>query len=182
MFPEVDPVLGPEMRSTGEVLGISNSYGRSFFKAQEATQTPLPMEGSVLFTIADRDKNAALEAVRLFKELGFKIMTTEGTHYFLDERGIENTPLRKLGYGRPDLVDAIANGAVNLLVNTPSGRKGVQDSSSIRKAAIKSRVPYITTTAAAVAAAKGIAARRGEEPRVRSLQEYHGLLKGDPRC
>jgi carbamoyl-phosphate synthase large subunit len=182
MFPEVDPVLGPEMRSTGEVLGISHSYGRSFFKAQEATQTPLPLEGSALFTIADRDKNAALEAVRLFKELGFKIMTTEGTHYFLDERGIENTPLRKLGYGRPDLVDAIANGAVHLLVNTPSNRKRVQDSSSIRKAAIKHRVPYITTTAAAVAAAKGIAARRGEEPKVRSLQEYHGLLKGNATC
>lgn len=107
MFPEVDPILGPEMRSTGEVLGISHSYGRSFFKSQEATQCPLPLEGSVLFTIADRDKSAALEAVRLFKELDFKIMTTEGTHYYLEERGIENTPLRKLGYGRPDLVDAI---------------------------------------------------------------------------
>jgi carbamoyl-phosphate synthase large subunit len=177
MFPEVDPILGPEMRSTGEVLGISHSYGRSFFKAQEATQTPLPLEGSVLFTIADRDKNAALEAVRLFKELGFKIMTTEGTHYFLEERGIENTPLRKLGYGRPDLVDAIKNETINLLVNTPSGRKSEQDSSNIRKAAIKYKVPYITTTAAAVAAAKGIAARRDGVPQVRSLQEYHAEMK-----
>ncbi len=177
MFPEVDPILGPEMRSTGEVLGISHSYGRSFFKAQEATQTPLPLEGSVLFTIADRDKNAALEAVRLFKELGFKIMTTEGTHYFLEERGIENTPLRKLGYGRPDLVDAIKNETINLLVNTPSGRKSAQDSSNIRKAAIKYKVPYITTTAAAVAAAKGIAARRDGAPQVRSLQEYHAEMK-----
>jgi len=177
MFPEVDPILGPEMRSTGEVLGISHSYGRSFFKAQEATQTPLPLEGSVLFTIADRDKNAALEAVRLFKELGFKIMTTEGTHYFLEERGIENTPLRKLGYGRPDLVDAIKNETINLLVNTPSGRKSAQDSSNIRKAAIKYKVPYITTTAAAVAAAKGIAARRDGVPQVRSLQEYHAEMK-----
>ena len=177
MFPEVDPILGPEMRSTGEVLGISRSYGRSFFKAQEATQTPLPLEGSVLFTIADRDKTAALEAVRLFKELGFKIMTTEGTHYFLEERGIENTPLRKLGYGRPDIVDAIKNEMVNLLVNTPSGRKSAQDSSNIRRAAIKYKVPYITTTAAAVAAAKGIAARRDGEPQVRSLQEYHAEMK-----
>ncbi|MEJ2220183.1 MAG: carbamoyl-phosphate synthase large subunit [Desulfobacterales bacterium] len=177
MFPEVDPILGPEMRSTGEVLGISRSYGRSFYKAQEATQTPLPLEGSVLFTIADRDKNAALEAVRLFKELGFKIMTTEGTHYFLEERGIENTPLRKLGYGRPDLVDAIKNETVNLLVNTPSGRKSAQDSSDIRKAAIKYKVPYITTTAAAIAAAKGIAARRDSDPQVRSLQEYHAEMK-----
>ncbi|MDX2451591.1 carbamoyl-phosphate synthase large subunit [Desulfosarcina sp.] len=173
MFPEVDPILGPEMRSTGEVLGISHSYGRSFFKAQEATQVPLPLEGSVLFTIADRDKSAALEAVRLFKELGFKILTTEGTHYFLEERGIENTPLRKLGYGRPDLVDAIKNEAVSLLVNTPSGRKSALDSSNIRKAAIKYKVPYISTTAAAIAAAKGIAARRDGEPQYRSLQEYH---------
>ena len=177
MFPEVDPILGPEMRSTGEVLGISHSYGRSFFKAQEATQTPLPLEGSVLFTIADRDKNAALEAVRLFKELGFEIMTTEGTHYFLEERGIENTPLRKMGYGRPDLVDAIKNETINLLVNTPSGRKSAQDSSNIRKAAIKHKVPYITTTAAAVAAAKGIAARRDGVPQVRSLQEYHAEMQ-----
>jgi len=173
MFPEVDPLLGPEMRSTGEVLGVSRSYGHSFYKAQEATQTPLPLGGSVLFTIADRDKSAALEAVRLFKELGFKIMTTEGTHYYLEERGIENTPLRKLGYGRPDLVDAIKNETINLLVNTPSGRKSVQDSSNIRKAAIKYKVPYITTTAAAVAAAKGIAARRDGVPQVRSLQAYH---------
>ncbi len=177
MFPEVDPLLGPEMRSTGEVLGISHSYGRSFFKAQEATQTPLPLEGSVLFTIADRDKSAALEAVRLFKELGFKILTTEGSHYFLEERGIENTPLRKLGYGRPDLVDAIKNGTIDLLVNTPSGRKSTQDSSNIRKAAIKYKVPYITTTAAAVAAAKGIAARRDGVPQVRSLQEYHADMQ-----
>jgi carbamoyl-phosphate synthase large subunit len=177
MFPEVDPVLGPEMRSTGEVLGISHSYGRSFFKAQEATQVSLPLEGSVLFTIADRDKSAALEAVRLFKELGFKIMTTEGTHYFLEERGIENTPLRKMGYGRPDLVDAIKNKTINLLVNTPSGRKSAQDSSNIRKAAIKHKIPYITTTAAAVAAAKGIAARRDGVPQVRSLQEYHAEMQ-----
>ncbi len=177
MFPEVDPILGPEMRSTGEVLGISHSYGRSFFKAQEAIQVSLPLEGAVLFTIADRDKSAALEAVRLFKELGFKIMTTEGTHYYLEERGIENTPLRKLGYGRPDLVDAIKNETINLLVNTPSGRKSTQDSSNIRKAAIKYKVPYITTTAAAVAAAKGIAARRDGVPQVRSLQEYHAKMR-----
>jgi carbamoyl-phosphate synthase large subunit len=177
MFPEVDPILGPEMRSTGEVLGISHSYGRSFFKSQEATQCPLPLEGSVLFTIADRDKSAALEAVRLFKELDFKIMTTEGTHYYLEERGIENTPLRKLGYGRPDLVDAIKNETINLLVNTPSGRKSAQDSSNIRRAAIKYKVPYITTTAAAVAAAKGIAARREGVPQVRSLQEYHAEMQ-----
>ncbi|MDX9788560.1 MAG: carbamoyl-phosphate synthase large subunit [Desulfobacterales bacterium] len=177
MFHEVDPLLGPEMRSTGEVLGLSHSYGRAFFKAQEATQGRLPLEGSVLFTIADRDKTAALEPVRLFRELGFTIMTTEGTHKFLSERGIETTPIRKLGYGRPDLVDAIKNGHIDLLVNTPSGRKSAEEGANIRRAAIKHKVPYISTTAAAIAAAKGIAARREGKPIVRSLQEYHGNIK-----
>jgi len=177
MFPEVDPILGPEMRSTGEVLGLSDSYGRAFFKAQEATQTILPLEGTVLFTIADRDKPAALEPVRLFKDLGFKIMTTSGTHRFLEDKGIATIPVRKLGYGRPHLVDAIKNGEVSLMVNTPSGRQGARDSSDIRKAAIKHKVPYITTTAAALAAAKGIAARREGAPKVRSLQEYHADLQ-----
>jgi len=177
MFPEVDPLLGPEMRSTGEVLGLSESYGRAFFKAQEATQMVLPLEGAVLFTIADRDKSATLEAVRLFKDLGFKIMTTSGTHRFLEEKGIETIAVRKLGYGRPHLVDAIKNGEVTLMVNTPSGRQGARDSSDIRQAAIKHKVPYITTTAAAVAAAKGIAARREGAPRVKSLQAYHADLE-----
>jgi carbamoyl-phosphate synthase large subunit len=177
MFPEVDPLLGPEMRSTGEVLGIADSYGRAFFKAQEATQVSLPLEGTVLFTIADRDKPAALEPVRLFKDLGFRIMTTSGTHRFLADKGIETIPVRKLGYGRPHLVDAIKNKEVSLLVNTPSGRQGARDSSDIRKAVIKYKVPYITTTAAAIAAAKGIAARREGKPSVRSLQVYHADLK-----
>ena len=121
MFPEVDPVLGPEMRSTGEVLGLSHSFGRAFFKAQEATQVSLPLEGTVLFTIADRDKSAAIEPVRLFRELGFRIMATEGTHAFLKEKGIETIAVSKLGFGRPNLVDAIKSGQVHLLVNTPSG-------------------------------------------------------------
>jgi carbamoyl-phosphate synthase large subunit len=177
MYHEVDPILGPEMRSTGEVLGISRSYGRAFFKAQEATQVTLPLEGTVLFTIADRDKTAALEPVRLFRELGFRIMTTKGTHRFLEENGVETIATRKLGYGRPNLIDAIKNGEINLLVNTPSGRKSAQDSSNIRKAVIKYKVPYITTTAAAIAAAKGIAARREGNPKVRSLQAYHFELK-----
>ncbi|MFZ7128384.1 MAG: carbamoyl-phosphate synthase large subunit [Desulfobacterales bacterium] len=173
MFPEVDPVLGPEMRSTGEVMGLSHSFGRAFFKAQEATQTPLPMEGTVLFTIADRDKTAALEPVRRFRDLGFRIMATRGTHEFLKERGIEAVLVSKLDLGRPNLVDAIKCGEIQLLVNTPSGRKSAEDSSDIRKAAIKYNVPYITTTAAAIAAAKGIAARREGAPKVRPLQRYH---------
>ncbi|MFO8086065.1 MAG: carbamoyl-phosphate synthase large subunit [Desulfobacterales bacterium] len=177
MFPEVDPVLGPEMRSTGEVLGISHSFGRAFFKAQEATKTTLPLEGSVLFTIANRDKAAALEPVRRFKDLGFTIYATEGTHEFLKENGVDALSIRKLKYGRPNLVDAIKNGEIQLVINTPSGQQSTEDSSDIRKAAIKYKIPYITTTAAAIAAAKGIAARREGAPIVRSIQHYHEQIK-----
>ena len=172
MFPEVDPVLGPEMRSTGEVLGLSYSFGRAFFKAQEAASGRLPLKGTVLFTIADRDKNAAIEPARRFRELGFQLMATEGTHRFLKAKGIDSIPVPKLGTGQPDLLDAIRRGRVQLLVNTPSGRRGAADSSEIRRAAIRHRVPYITTTAAAIAAAKGIAARREGAPQVRPLQRY----------
>jgi carbamoyl-phosphate synthase large subunit len=160
------------MRSTGEVLGLSHSFGRAFFKAQEATQVTLPLAGTVLFTIADRDKKAALEPVRLFRDLGFRILATPGSHVFLKANGIETGRVQKLGYGRPDLVDAIKNGEVQLLVNTPSGRQSAQHSSEVRQAAIKYKIPYITTTAAAIAAAKGIAARREGAPKVRSLQAY----------
>jgi len=177
MFHEVDPVLGPEMRSTGEVLGISDSYGRAFFKAQEATQTPLPFEGTVLLTIADRDKSAALEPVRLFREMGFNIMTTQGTYAFFKDNGIDTVPVRKLGFGRPNLVDVIKSGEVQLLVNTPSGKRSAEDNSEVRKAAIQYKIPYITTTAAAIAAAKGIAARREGAPQVKSLQAYHDSIR-----
>jgi len=176
MFPEVDPVLGPEMRSTGEVLGMAHTFGGAFFKAQEATQSRLPLEGTVLFTVADRDKSAAIEPVRRFRELGFTIMATEGTHRFLQEKGIETVPISKLDLGRPNLVDAIKSGQIHLVVNTPSGKKGSADSSNIRKTAIRYKVPYITTTAAAIAAAKGIAARREGVPGVRSLQRYHAEI------
>jgi carbamoyl-phosphate synthase large subunit len=177
MFPEVDPVLGPEMRSTGEVLGMDRSFGRAFFKAQEATQSILPLQGTVLFTIADRDKPAALEPARRFRELGFTIMATVGTHRFLKEKGIETQPVFKLGLGRPNLMDAVKSGQIHLLVNTPSGKKGSADSSDIRKAAIKYKIPYITTTAAAIAAAKGIAAVREEATNVHSLQDYHAEIR-----
>jgi len=171
MMPEVDPVLGPEMRSTGEVLGLSHSFGRAFFKAQEAAQAALPLEGAVLFTIADRDKIAAVEPVRRFRDLGFRILTTAGTSQFMATHGIDTEVVNKLGYGRPDLLDAIKNGAISLLVNTPSGRQSQEDGPAIRKAAIQYKIPYITTTASAIAAAKGIAARRAGKPKVRSLQE-----------
>ena len=176
MFPEVDPVLGPEMRSTGEVLGMADSFGRAFFKSQEATQTSLPLDGTVLFTIADRDKSAALEPARLFRELGFRIRATRGSYDHFLKNGIETEPIRKVGYGRPNIVDAIKNGEIQLVINTPSGRRSSEDSSYIRKAAIKYKVPYITTTAAGIAAAKGILARREMPPRVKSLQRYHASI------
>jgi carbamoyl-phosphate synthase large subunit len=174
MFPEVDPVLGPEMRSTGEVLGMAESFGMAYYKAQEATQTPLPLTGGVLFTIADIDKPSAIEAARLFRDLGFKIFSTNGTREFLSQHGIAAQAIRKIGHGRPDIVDGIKNGEIQLVINTPSGKASKEDDSYIRKTAIRFKIPYITTTAAAVAAAKGIDARRNKDMSVCSLQDYHG--------
>jgi len=176
MFPEVDPVLGPEMRSTGEVLGMADSYGLAFFKAQEAALSPLPLEGTVLFTIADHDKESALEAARRFSALGFTILATEGTSAFLTGNGVSALTVKKMHEGRPNLVDAITNGEIHLVVNTPAGKKSAYDDSYIRKAAIRHRVPYITTVAGAVAAANGIEACRAGRSGVRSLQEYHADL------
>ena len=177
MLPEVDPLLGPEMRSTGEVLGMADSFGLAFFKAQEATQLPLPLEGTVLITVADRDKPSVIEPARLFQELGFKIRATNGTHAFLAEHGIDSKPINKLGYGRPDIVDAIKNKEIKLIVNTPSGKESKDDDSYIRKAAINHKVTSITTTAAATAAARGIAKRRKKQAVVKSLQDYHAEIK-----
>jgi len=177
MFPEVDPVLGPEMRSTGEVLGMADSFGLAFFKSQEATKVALPLEGAVLITLADVDKNSSLETARLFKELDFKIYATNGTHKFLHEHGIESIPIKKLGYGRPDIVDEIKNGNIHLVINTPSGKESQDDDSYIRKAAINYKVLHITTIASAQAAAKGIRARRQGISMPKSLQEYHADIR-----
>ncbi len=177
MFPEVDPLLGPEMRSTGEVLGLAKSFGLAFFKSQKATQLILPLEGTVLITIANKDKPRAFEPARLFSDLGFRILATKGTHQFLSEQGIESETIRKLGYGRPDIVDAIKNGEIHLIVNTPSGKESKDDDSYIRKAAIQYKILNITTTAAAFAAAKGIAARRKGKSKIKSLQAYHADIK-----
>ena len=177
MLPEVDPLLGPEMRSTGEVLGLSDSFGMAFYKAQEGARMSLPVEGTVLTTVADKDKPSALEPVRLFQELNFKILTTNGTHEFLKGYGIDSEPIKKLGYGRPDIVDEIKNKKIQLIINTPSGKESKDDDSYIRKAAIKYNIPYITTTSAAVAAARGIADRRKEQQKVKSLQDYHADIR-----
>jgi len=177
MFPDVDPLLSPEMRSTGEVLGLADSYGLAFFKSQEATQTSLPLEGTVLITIADRDKDRVLEFAEIFQEMKFNIMATEGTKRFLEEQGILCESVKKVHEGRPNIVDAIKNGVINLVINTPAGKQSEYDDSYIRKSAIKHKVPYITTTSAALAAVKGIKDRRNGAYNVKSLQEYHSAIK-----
>jgi carbamoyl-phosphate synthase large subunit len=176
MFPEVDPVLGPEMRSTGEVLGMADSFGLAFFKAQEATQSPLPTEGSVLITVADKDKQSIIEAAKLIQKLGFGIYATDGTKKFLDQHGIKSTYIKKIKEGRPNIVDAVKNDQIQLIINTPRGKHLQADDSYIRKAAIKHKILYITTTAAATAAAIGISARREGEIEVKPLQEYHAEI------
>jgi carbamoyl-phosphate synthase large subunit len=177
MLPEVDPVLGPEMRSTGEVLGMADSFGLAFYKAEEAAQQVLPTEGTVLLTVSERDRPGVLEVARQFVELGFRIKATEGTRKFLAECGIESEPILKIYDGRPNIVDAIKNAEIHLVINTPSGRLSKHDDSYIRKSAIRYKVPYITTLAAALAAAKGIRAERKGHGTVKSLQSYHAEVK-----
>jgi len=177
MFPEVDPLLGPEMRSTGEVLGLADSFGMAYYKAEEAALQRLPSEGTVLLTVSERDRPAVLEAARRFAELGFRIKATRGTHAFLKEHGYETELILKMHEGRPNITDAITNGEIQLVINTPAGKLSQYDDSYIRKSAIKFRIPYITTLAAAVAAAKGIAASRQGGGELRSLQEYHARIE-----
>jgi carbamoyl-phosphate synthase large subunit len=176
MFPEVDPVLGPEMRSTGEVLGLDRTFGLAFYKAQEATQQALPLDGTVLISVSDREKALALEVARAFSELGFRIKATEGTQRFLAGHGIESEFIKKQHEGRPNIVDGIKNDEIQLVINTPAGKLSQYDDSYIRKAAITHKIPYITTMPAALAAARGIAERRSESTQVRSLQDYHKSL------
>jgi carbamoyl-phosphate synthase large subunit len=177
MFQEIDPLLGPEMRSTGEVLGLADSFGLAFYKAEEAAQQILPGAGTVLLTVNDWDKGGVLEVAKCFHQLGFRIMTTAGTHRFLAHEGIPTESLLKMHEGRPNIVDAIKNGAINLIINTPSGKLSQYDDSYIRKAAIQYKIPYITTIAAAVAAVKGITAFRKGHGRAKSLQSYHADIR-----
>jgi len=176
MFPEVDPLLGPEMRSTGEVLGIADSFGNAFFKAEEAAKQKLPIEGTVLITVSEKDRPAVAEVARSFAELDFKIKATQGTCQFLISRGIESELILKMYEGRPNITDGIVNGEIQLVINTPAGKLSQYDDSYIRKTAIKYKVPYITTLAAAAAAAKGIAAYRQKRSGVKSLQSYHSEI------
>jgi len=177
MFPEADPILGPEMRSTGEVLGLSDKFSLAFYKAQEAAKSRLPIEGTVLISVTPREHEGILPAARRFAEVGFKIKATQGTCKFLAAHGVKAELIQKLHEGRPNIVDAIKSGEIHLVVNTPVGKLSQYDDSYIRKSAIKYRIPYITTASAAVAAAEGIAAYRNGSSKVKSLQQYHADIK-----
>ena len=178
MFQEVDPVLGPEMRSTGEVLGLSENVGEAFFKAQEATQTRLPKEGNVLMSVSKKDKPELVEVAKKFEACGFGILATGKTYELLKENGIKAERINKMQEGKPDIVDAIINGKIQLIINTPAtGDEKAFDDSYIRKNAIKAKIPYMTTMAAAKATADGIYTVIHEgEIGVKSLQEIHALI------
>ncbi|NMA41436.1 MAG: carbamoyl-phosphate synthase large subunit, partial [Lentisphaerae bacterium] len=173
MLPEVDPILGPEMRSTGEVLGLATNFGLAFYKAEEAAKPPLPSSGTVLITVHPADREGILEPARKFMQLGFTIRATDGTCAFLLAHGVKATPIAKINEGRPNIVDAIKNGEIHLVINTPIGKASAIDDSYIRKNAIRYGVPYITTVAAAKAAAEGITDFQKGDGGVMSLQEYH---------
>jgi carbamoyl-phosphate synthase large subunit len=173
MFPEVDPILGPEMRSTGEVLGMADSSGLAFYKSQEAAQQFLPLTGKVLISVAQKDRGEILEPAKLLKKAGLDIIATEGTYLFLTQQGIEAEKILKLHEGRPNVLDSIMNGEIKMVINTPAGKQSSHDDSYIRKASIKYKVPYVTTTAAALAAARGILACKEKQRDVKSLQQYH---------
>ena len=179
MFPEVDPVLGPEMRSTGEVLGLASTVGEAFLKAQEATQTAIPSEGTVLMSVSDRDKDDAAKVAQEFTDAGFAIVATKGTCELLNEAGIKAEHINKLGEGRPNILDALANGEIAIVVNTPaSSTESHEDDSYIRKSAIKNHVPYMTTLAAAYVTAMGVKESKTREGSdVRSLQEIHATIQ-----
>lgn len=178
MFPEVDPLLGPEMRSTGEVLGLADTFGEAFYKAQEATQTVLPLEGTALISVNSTDKAEVVEVVKDLVASGFKIMATGNTYQTIVDAGYEARKVNKMFEGRPNVYDVITNKEVQLVINTPVGSESVHDDSYVRKASIKVKVCYITTMAAAKAAAKGIwTVKNQEQVKVHSLQELHKRIK-----
>ena len=179
MFQEVDPVLGPEMRSTGEVLGLSTNVGEAFYKAQEATQTRLPKEGTVLFSVSRKDKPEVVDVARTFEKCGFRIVATGTTYELLIANGIKAERINKMQEGRPNIVDEVMNGKIQLIINTPATQEEkIFDDSYVRKTAIRAKVPYMTTMAAAKATAEGIeAVLKYGEIGVMSLQEIHKAIK-----
>ncbi|NQU18701.1 carbamoyl-phosphate synthase large subunit, partial [bacterium] len=173
MFPEVDPLLGPEMRATGEVMGIADTFGLAFYKAQAAAGSRLPLEGNVLLTVADKDKKKLLPLAKRINKLEFKIYATEGTGRFLSKNGVPNIKINKLLEARPDIADAIKNKDIHFIINTPVGSSSKYDDSYIRKMAIQYKIPYITSMAAAVASVEGIEAVKKRKITPKSLQDYY---------
>ncbi|MCK4917103.1 MAG: carbamoyl-phosphate synthase large subunit [Candidatus Omnitrophica bacterium] len=173
MFPEVDPLLGPEMRATGEVMGIATSFGEAFYKAQEAAGLKLPQKGNVLVTVSDKDKEELLPIVKQIEKLGFNIYATKGTSNFLQENRIINKEIKKLHEGRPNILDAVKNKEIKLIINTPIGRRSKDDDSYIRIAAIQNKIPYITSMAAAQASIEGIEAIKNSNIEPKSIQDYY---------
>jgi carbamoyl-phosphate synthase large subunit len=176
-FREFDPVLGPEMRSTGEVMGISMSFGSAFAKAQLAADNALPLSGAVFITVNDSDKEAATQIARTFHEMGFDIFATPGTTRYLRSHGIQASEVYKVHEGRPHGIDLIVNGEIQLLINTPLGKHAQRDDYTLRQAAIANRVSYTTTLSAAEAAASAILSLRSRKPTIRALQEWHEDLR-----
>lgn len=177
MFPEVDPILGPEMRSTGEVLGIAKTVGEAFFKAEEGAKSPLPLEGTLLISVNDEDKYKAVVVAKEFIDNGFKVVATSGTAVAIEKAGLPVTKVNKIYEPQPNLGDMMINGEVSLILNTPAGKDAAQDDSYMRKNAIKYRIPYLTTTDAAKAAANGVyETLKNGQSQVLSLQEWHALI------
>ncbi|MBW1988482.1 MAG: carbamoyl-phosphate synthase large subunit [Deltaproteobacteria bacterium] len=172
-FPDVDPLLGPEMKSTGEVMGIDVDFGAAFAKSQLAAGMRLPVSGTVFVSVEDRDKEKIVPGIKTLHDLGFSIVATRGTSRFLAEKGIPNTPVNKVSEGRPHVVDAIKNGEVNLIINTGTGARPAKDGYHIRRAALSFRIPYATTVAGALAVCSGIRSLHGQALSVRALQDYH---------
>ncbi|NRG17712.1 carbamoyl-phosphate synthase large subunit [Rhizobiales bacterium] len=171
-FPGVDTVLGPEMRSTGEVMGLNGTFEAAFAKSQIGSGTRVPTEGRVFISVRDADKERALDPAKRLQAAGFSIIATSGTQRFLEENGIQCTKINKVLEGRPHIVDAIKNGDVQLVFNTTEGAQALSDSRSLRRAALLHKIPYYTTMAGAVAAAKGIEAYKSGNLEVRPLQSY----------
>ena len=178
MFPEVDPVLGPEMRSTGEVLGMGDTFGEAFYKAQEATKNVLPLEGTVLISVNDKDKPEVLQVAKDFVDSGLKVVATGRTFELIRDAGLPVEKINKMQEGRPNILDAISNGEIQLIINTPAAPERKFDDSYIRKAAIKGKIPYMTTIAAAKATASGIKAVKVQgKIQVKSLQDQHKAIQ-----
>jgi carbamoyl-phosphate synthase large subunit len=178
-FPEEDPVLGPEMKSTGEVMGVDRSFGLAYYKAQLAAGMRLPTEGRVFISVADKDKPFVVDIVKAFEELGFEILATRGTYRYLKEHGVRAKPVLKYSEGRPNIVDLILNKEVQLIINTPSGKRGRSDAYYIRRAAVQERIPYYTTLRAARAVLEAIKEfkKTGGRLEVYTLQDIFEEIK-----